>query len=162
MESQFYTIDKVAEILGMHHKTIRKFITEGKLAASKVGKQWRISGHDLSIFIEKNNVNINDKNIAEESNIDFLTNGEVKETEKQKVNVSTVVDINDVYKEEYFRISNTLIAIMNCKDPKMGKSTINMKYDEKENRLRVLLWGNISFIEDMLNSISMLVEQTNL
>ncbi len=162
MENQFYTIDKVAEILGMHHKTIRKFITEGKLAASKVGKQWRISGHDLSLFMEKNNVNINDKNIKEESSIDFLTNGEVKETEKQKINVSTVADINDVDKEEYFRISNTLIAVMNCKDPKMGKSTINMKYDEKENRLRVLLWGNVSFIEEMLTSISMLVEQRDL
>ena len=162
MENQFYTIDKVAEILGMHHKTIRKFITEGKLAASKVGKQWRISGHDLSLFMEKNNVNINNKKASDESSIDFLTNGEVKETEKQKINVSTVVDINDVDKEQYFRISNTLIAVMNCKDPKMGKSTINMKYDEKENRLRVLLWGNVSFIEEMLNSISMLVEQTNM
>jgi excisionase family DNA binding protein len=162
MENQFYTIDKIAEILGMHHKTIRKFITEGKLAASKVGKQWRISGHDLSLFMEKNNVSIYDKDIAEESNIDFITNGEVKETEKRKVNVSTVADINDVDQEEYFRISNTLIAIMNCKDPKMGKSTINMKYDEKENRLRVLLWGNVTFIEEMLNSISMLVEQRDL
>lgn len=162
MENQFYTIDKIAEILGMHHKTIRKFITEGKLGANKVGKQWRISGHDLSVFMEKNNVNINDKKISEESNIDFVTNGEVKDTIKQKVNVSTVVDINDVDKEEYFRISNTLIALMNCKDSQMEKSTINMKYDEKVNRLRVLLWGNVSFIEGMLSSISMLVEQTNL
>lgn len=162
MENQFYTIDKIAEILGMHHKTIRKFITEGKLGATKVGKQWRISGHDLSIFMERNNVNINDKKISEESNIDFVTNGEVKETVKQKVNVSTVVDINDLDKEEYFRISNTLIALMNCKDPKMGKSTINMKYDENAKRLRVLLWGHISFIEEMLSSISMIVEQPNL
>lgn len=160
MENQFYTIDKIAEILGLHHKTIRKFITEGKLAASKVGKQWRISGHDLSVFMEKNNVNISDEKISEESNIDFVTNGEVKDNIKQKVNVSTVVDINDVDKEEYFRISNTLIALMNCKDSKMGKSTINMKYDEKVNRLRVLLWGNVSFIEEMLSSISMLVEKT--
>ncbi len=162
MENQFYTIDKIAEILGMHHKTIRKFITEGKLGANKVGKQWRISGHDLSVFMEKNNVSVNNKKISEESNIDFVTNGEVKDTIKQKVNVSTVVDINDVDKEEYFRISNTLIALMNCKDSGMEKSKINMKYDEKENRLRVLLWGNVSFIEGMLSSISMLVEQTNL
>ncbi len=162
MENQFYTIDKIAEILGMHHKTIRKFITEGKLGANKVGKQWRISGHDLSVFMEKNNVSINNKKISEESNIDFVTNGEVKDTIKQKVNVSTVVDINDVDKEEYFRISNTLIALMNCKDSGMEKSTINMKYDEKVNRLRVLLWGHVSFIEGMLSSISMLVEQTNL
>ena len=162
MENQFYTIDKIAEILGMHHKTIRKFITEGKLGANKVGKQWRISGHDLSVFMEKNNVSINNKKISEESNIDFVTNGEVKDTINQKVNVSTVVDINDVDKEEYFRISNTLIALMNCKDSEMEKSTINMKYDEKVNRLRVLLWGNVRFIEGMLSSISMLVEQTNL
>lgn len=162
MENQFYTIDKIAEILGMHHKTIRKFITEGKLGANKVGKQWRISGHDLSVFMEKNNVSINDKKISEESNIDFVTNEEVKDTINQKVNVSTVVDINDVDKEEYFRISNTLIALMNCKDSEMKKATINMKYDEKVNRLRVLLWGNVSFIEGMLSSISMLVEQTNL
>ncbi|EKQ57982.1 MULTISPECIES: helix-turn-helix domain-containing protein [unclassified Clostridium] len=162
MENQFYTIDKIAEILGMHHKTIRKFITEGKLPASKVGKQWRISGHDLSLFMEKNNVNINEKKISEESSIDFVINGEVEEIEKQKVNVSTVVDISEVDKEEYFRISNTLIALMNCKDSKMKKSTINMKYDEKEKRLKVLLWGNVSFVEEMLSSISMLVEQTNL
>ncbi len=74
----------------------------------------------------------------------------------------TVVDINDIDKDEYTRISNTLIAIMNCKDPKMGKATINMKYDEKENRLRVILWGRMKFIEGMLNSISVLVEQTDL
>lgn len=158
MENKFYTIDKIAEILGLHPKTIRKFITEGKLAACKVGKQWRISGHDLSVFMERNNVNISNKNIGEGSNIDFVTNGEVRETVKQKVNVSTVVDINDVDKDQYFRISNTLIALMNCKDSKMGKSTINMKYDEKANRLRVLLWGNISFIDEMLSSISMLME----
>lgn len=161
MENEFYTIDKIAEILGMHHKTIRKFITEGKLAASKVGKQWRISGHDLSVFMENNNVNVSHKKISEESNIDFVTNGEVEDNMTQKVSVSTVVDINDVDKEEYFRISNTLIALMNCKDSKMAKSTINMKYDEKINRLRVLLWGNVRFIKEMLNSISMLVEQTN-
>ncbi|MBD5587465.1 helix-turn-helix domain-containing protein [Clostridium botulinum] len=162
MEDQFYTIDKIAEILGMHHKTIRKFITEGKLGASKVGKQWRISGHDLSVFMEKNNVNIKNKKTNEEPSIDFATNGEVENTSEQKINVSTVVDINDIDKDEYTRISNTLIAIMNCKDPEMGKATINMKYDEKENRLRVILWGRIKFIEEMLNSISVLVEQTDL
>lgn len=162
MEHQFYTIDKVAEILGMHHKTIRKFITEGKLGANKVGKQWRISGHDLSVFMEKNNVSINNKNTSEESSIDFVTNGEVEDTVNQKINVSSVVDIADVDIDEYNRISNTLIAIMNCKDPKMGKSTINMKYNDKAKRLRVMLWGKINFIEEMLSSISMLVEQNYL
>ncbi|MFL0266994.1 helix-turn-helix domain-containing protein [Candidatus Clostridium radicumherbarum] len=162
MENQFYTIDKIAEILGMHHKTIRKFITEGKLGATKVGKQWRISGHDLSVFIEKNNCTINEKKVSKESNIDFAINEEEKDIVNQKINISTVVDINDVDKDEYMRISNTLIALMNCKDSKMGKAKINMKYEYKEERLRVILWGKLEFIEGMLSSISMLVEQTNL
>ncbi|MBU5483960.1 helix-turn-helix domain-containing protein [Clostridium sp. MSJ-11] len=162
MENQFYTIDKIAEMLGMHHKTIRKFITEGKLGASKVGKQWRISGHDLSVFMEKNNVNINDKKASQGSSIDFSTNGEEDTTVQKKINVSTVVDISDIDKDEYMRVSNTLIAMMNCKDPKMGKSTINMKYDDKENRLKVILWGSTKFTEGMLSTISLIVEQKDL
>lgn len=162
MESKFYTIDQVAEILGMHHKTIRKFITEGKLGANKVGKQWRISGHDLSIFMEKNNVNIKTKNISEEENIDFSTSGEEVVTVKQKINVSTVVDINEINKDEYMRISNMLIAIMNTKDSKMASSTINMNYYEGENRLRIMLWGGVKFMEEMMSTISILSEQREL
>ena len=42
MENKFYTIDQVAEVLDIHHKTVRKFIKEGRLKANKIGKQWRI------------------------------------------------------------------------------------------------------------------------
>lgn len=48
MENQFYIIDKFAEILDMHNKTIRQSITECKFAISKLGKEWRILGYDLS------------------------------------------------------------------------------------------------------------------
>jgi len=159
MENKFYTIDQIAELLGMHHKTIRKFITEGKLGASKVGKQWRISGHDLSIFMEKNNVRMDNEKINEELNIDYSTMGGVEYPTPGRINVSTVVDIKETEKDEYIRISNTLIAIANSKDPEMGKSTIHIKYDEKDKRSRVILWGSVKFIENMLSTISMLVEQ---
>ncbi|SCZ03037.1 helix-turn-helix domain-containing protein [Alkaliphilus peptidifermentans] len=158
MEHKFYTIDQIAALLGMHHKTIRKFITEGKLGASKVGKQWRISGHDLSVFMEKNNDNICNEEIEEELNIDYSTVGNEKETIQRRVNVSTVIDINEIEKDQYMRVSNTLIAVANCKDPEISKSTINVKFDEKDKRVRVILWGSIEFIENMLSTISMIVD----
>ena len=158
MEDKFYTIDQIAELLGMHHKTIRKFITEGKLGASKVGKQWRISGHNLSIFMENNDVKMSNENINEELNIDYSTEGKELGTMQQMVNVSTVVDINEIQKDEYIRISNTLIAVANSKEPEIGKSTVHVKFDEKDKRVRVILWGSIKFIENMLSTISMLVE----
>lgn len=164
MEGKFYTIEQVAEFLGLHHKTIRKFITEGKLNAGKVGKQWRISGHDLSVFMEKNNVTVRSEDIEkEEEGIgEFSTKDAPSAMGKNKINVSTVIDINEVNKEQYMRISNTLIAVMNCKDPSMGGSTINVKYYEKENRLRVMLWGGVNFIEEMLSTVSMLTEQSSI
>jgi len=158
MEETFYTIDQIAEILGMHHKTIRKFITEGKLRANKVGKQWRISGHDLSIFIENNNVNINNKNDVENLKIEFCT-GEVDINNNiNKINISTVVDINKVDNDEYRRMSNMLLAVMNSKDSKMSNSTINIKHYQEEKKLKVMLWGDIKFTKEMLDFIYMLTQ----
>jgi excisionase family DNA binding protein len=158
LEDKFFTIDQIAELLGMHHKTIRKFITEGKLRASKVGKQWRISRHDLSVFMEKNNAKVGNEKINEELNIDYTTTGEVVGKIQQRINVSAVVDINEIEKDEYLRVSNTLIAVANSKDPEIGESTTQVKYYEKDKRLRVILWGSTKFIENMLSTISMLVE----
>ena len=73
MEGKFYTVNQVAEILGMHHKTIRKFITQGKLGANKLGKQWRISEEDLNSFM-KQDVNTSDEDIKEDEEIEFSTN----------------------------------------------------------------------------------------
>ncbi|RII34839.1 DNA-binding protein [Clostridium chromiireducens] len=162
MEEKFYTIDQIAEKLGMHHKTIRKFITEGKLRANKVGKQWRISGHDLSLFMENNNVNVSNKNEVENEKMEFST-GEVDiKSRINKINVSTVIDINEVAIEEYMRISNTLIAIMNSKDSKMSNSTINMKYYPKERNLKVMLWGDAEFTKEMLDLISILTQSNDM
>ena len=153
MEEKFYTINQVAEILDMHHKTIRNFISEGKLSASKVGKQWRISEEDIHLFMEKS------KELTEKDDIlEFSVNEKESHFEKTKINVSAVIDIEEIDKEQYMRISNTLIAIMNSKDSDLKNSTINLKYYENYTRLKILLWGEVKFMEEMLSSISLLVK----
>lgn len=162
MEEKFYTIDQIAEILGMHHKTIRKFITEGKLRANKVGKQWRISGHDLSLFMENNNVNVRNKNEVENEKIEFSTGSVGGNNIRNQINVSTVIDINEIGSDEYRRISNMLLAAMNSKDPKMSNSTINMKYYQNERNLKVMLWGDTEFTKEMLDYISILTKSNDI
>lgn len=156
MEDKFYTINQVAEILDMHHKTIRNFITDGKLRASKVGKQWRISDEDLKSFMERNK-----EQIEEEKIVEFSTNETHSNFVKEGINVSTVIDIMQIDNKQYMRISNTLIAIMNSRDQEMQNATINMKYNEKDKNLKVLIWGGIKFTEEMLSIISLLVETEN-
>ena len=161
MEEKFYTIDQIAEILGMHHKTIRKFITEGNLRANKVGKQWRISGHDLSLFMEDKNVNIKNNKLESEK-IEF-SNGDIDINNKtSKIQVSAVIDINEIDIDEHKRISNILLALMNSKDSKMSNSTINIKYYKNDKNLKIMLWGDIEFINEMLDFISTITENNNL
>lgn len=162
MEEKFYTIDQIAEILGMHHKTIRKFITEGKLRANKVGKQWRISGHDLSLFMEDNNVNIRKNNKSESENIEFSNSNLDSNDKTSKINISTVIDINEIDMDEHRRISNTLLALMNSKDSKMSNSTINIKYYKNNKNLKIMLWGDLEFTKEMLDFISTITDTNSL
>ena len=162
MKEKFYTIDQIAEILGMHHRTIRKFITEGKLRANKVGKQWRISGHDLSLFMEDNNVNIKSNNKLENEKIEFSTGDIDSNNKTNKINISTVIDINEVDMDEHKRISNMLLALMNSKDSKISNSTINIKYYKNDKNLKVMLWGDIEFTNVMLDFISTITNTNSL
>lgn len=161
MEEKFYTVEQIAEILGMHHKTIRKFIREGKLKANKLGKQWRISGHDLSSFMENNNFKTSKKS-EEGEKIEFSTSNVDGSNVNRKINVSTVVDMNEVSSEEYKRISNMLLAVMNSKDSKMSNSTLNIKYYEKDENLKLMLWGDTEFIKEMLDFISILTQKNDI
>lgn len=169
MKEKFYTIYQVAELLDMHHKTIRKFIADGKLGATKAGKQWRISDKDLSAFMENSNEKAEEK-VDEKADVmteerlegnassDFTAKGLPPKSEKPRISVSTVIDIDEIEKNQYMRISNTLIAAMNSKDSRFQNSTLHVKYYEEEGRLKILLWGPVKFTEEMLDMITMLAE----
>jgi excisionase family DNA binding protein len=47
---QLYTIERVAELLNLHVKTIRGYVHSGRLKAKRIGKQYRISRSDLEEF----------------------------------------------------------------------------------------------------------------
>lgn len=123
-------------MLDMHVKTIQRYIREGKIKASKVGKAWKVSGHDLSTFL-----------------------GDEPKIEEQKpAKVSTVVDIELYDKDEVMRITNMLNASLQMKDPSYSGSTLNTMYIESENMLRIMLWGNLKFTEIIIGSIRSLTE----
>ena len=50
MTGPFYTVEQAAERLELHPKTIRRFIREQRLPASRVGKSYRILRSDLDAF----------------------------------------------------------------------------------------------------------------
>lgn len=56
---EFYTPKELSQILDLHPATIRKYITDGKLKAVRIGSGWRVYKKELMIFLANCNKNNN-------------------------------------------------------------------------------------------------------
>ena len=147
MQEKFYTVERIAEMLEMHPKTIQKYIREGKLRATKVGKAWRVSGHDLSLFVQANG----------EANP--LIQARAEKSPEDKIMISSVVDIDVEDMDEAIRIVNMLTAGMNSKTSDYGHATMKAQFIEAELKVRVMLYGNIKFMEALLWYMKSYIDQ---
>jgi excisionase family DNA binding protein len=144
MTDKYYTVDEIAEMIKIHPKTVQRYIREGRLKAAKVGKSWRVSGHDLSTFTEGGSISDSTPMSMEES----FERGEIK--------ISAVVDIPVANTQESVRIANTLTAISNSKPPEYGASTMQTQYLMSEKVIRVMIWGSLDFTRIILDSLTTL------
>lgn len=143
MPKDYYTVEQISDMLDIHPKTIQRYIREGRLRAAKIGKSWRITGHDLSVFVE--------------SNRDEKLDSQNQPT--RSVIASSVVDIIAYGTEDAIRIMNTLTAALNAKPPEYGQSSMHSQYIEREHMVRVTLWGDIRFMAVMMDVIVSLTDQ---
>ena len=138
---KYYSVDEIAGLLNIHPKTIQRYIREGRLKATKLGKAWRVTGHDLSVFAEGPGAS------AEK---------EAEAGAKNKVSVSAVIDIDAADRDDAMRMVNMLTAALNSKPLEYGRSTMSAQFLEPESKVRVMLWGSIEFMETMIHSISVM------
>ena len=149
MKRYLYSVEKVANLLEVHKKTVLRYIKEKKLKANKVGGQWRIHGNDLSNFVgHRGTVK---QEIIPRQNIRQKTD------DNPEPWVSTVVHGENIDKTDAIRISNTLIALMNSKTEKDRKSRLDTVYFEEDLRIQILLWGNLDFTQRLLKIIGELL-----
>ena len=148
MPETYYTVEQIANMLDIHPKTIQRYIREGKLRAVKLGKSWRVTGHDLSTFTESGG-----------------TSGAPPAYGGQRAGLSatasSVVDIDIHSRDEAIRIMNTLTAVQNAKPPEYGRSSLHIQFIEAEFKVRITLWGGIPFMAAMLDAVAMLTGPEN-
>ena len=144
MRKKLYSVDDISEYLDMHPKTVQRYIREGKIKASKIGKSWKVTEEDFREFTGDN--------ISEKS---FDKPGD---TVYDSAKVSSVVDISVRDTDSAINIANLLTATMNGKQDDYGKTSLNIQFIEPENKVRVMLWGNVKFMEHMMGFISDYIE----
>ncbi len=148
MKEVWYTVAQAAELLQLHEKTVQRFIREGKLTATKVGRSYRISGHDLSVYTGEE---------IRESPQYTPESSEIRESPL----TTAVIDCFIGGKDQAMRISNTINAVMNSKLPEDGQGRFDFMYFEEELKGKIIFHGSPQLVSRLLLIIDQLLKQDN-
>lgn len=147
------TVDQLAQMLDMHPRTIRRYIREEQLKATKVGGEWRIKKEDAEMFIGSKL-----EEFKSEAMDDIQAFIEGKDSEVDgKLQVCTVIDCY-VETEEAVKISEIIMRLMNENDPSRGKAKFQYFFDDKEKKGRYIIWGTPTFVGKVLSSVGEAVQ----
>ena len=140
--SELYSVEQVAERLGLHVKTVRNYVREGRLKAVRIGKQYRIAGEDLAA----------------------LTGGSVPATPREDVQrtrhveVSSVVAVDAISRQDADRVMTLVMAAVNGRREDDDPMRVQTVYDEERARLRILLLGGVQTSAELLRLVGALLE----
>ena len=134
MSEDFYTLEQVSERLGLHVRTVRAYVRDGRLKAVRIGKQYRVTASDL----------------------EALTGALPKRT--RHAEVSSIVEIDAVPREQADRIATTLVASAKSRDESDQALRLDTIYDEERARLKVIVTGGIATTASLLKFIDLLLK----
>ena len=135
MSGEFYSVGELSGILSLHTKTVQRFIREGKIRGRKIGRAWRVHRNDLKDFAHAE--------LRRDPPAPFPANDD-------PLNVSAVVELLERNPEEASRITNSIMAMLNCKDPSWGPVRYDMVLDPTNHKARFVLYGSPLFIAAMM------------
>ncbi|MCF7912363.1 MAG: helix-turn-helix domain-containing protein [Candidatus Cloacimonetes bacterium] len=138
----YFNSKEVAEKVGLHLKTVQKFMREGKLEAVKIGREWRVSGNELSKFLEGENYRM-----ASEDAVSISGN-----IRKFDCRAEVEIAVRDF--EEASSYSNMIIGALHGGNNNYRRSDFEFLYYEKERRAKLVFRGDALFIADMMLSLS--------
>lgn len=136
MSQQLLTVEDVANRLDLHTRTIHRYIREGRLKATRIGKSYRITEADLRELT-------GEPEVAQQPSV-----GPVY------ASASSILELDGLAKDDAIRITNGLMAAAAGQrqgDPSFRMETI---YDAERARLKIVCLGGLRATQAILGLIS--------
>ena len=117
MTQEFHTVERAAELLQLHPKTVLRLIREGRLRATKIGKSYRILRSDLEAF----------------------AGGSSAAAAPSGARVTCIADLPDLTRDEAGRMASVLQACLIGPTARPGPIRIDTAYDPDSRHLKVVI-----------------------
>ncbi|KWX67484.1 helix-turn-helix domain-containing protein [Mycobacterium sp. NAZ190054] len=141
MAPGWYTAEEVAGILGLHVRTVRGYVRQGRLPAVRIGKQYRIAAQDLEEFIGG-------------------CPGAVPASASARTEVSAIVTIDGIGRSAMDRVATHVVGAASSASAARRGLHVQVVYDESRENLKVILVGDADDTAKAITLISALTEET--
>jgi len=133
---RFYTLKELSDLLGLHEKTLLRFVHEGKIKARKLGRAWKVSQKDLAEY----------------------THGELKQENlipapldnQALVQCTLVLEFQGSEGPDQDALSRTLLGALASKDPEWGPVHFEHSHNPATGKTRMRLGGSPEFLGAIL------------
>jgi excisionase family DNA binding protein len=135
MGNELLSVEQVADRLGLHVRTVRGYVRDGKLKAVRIGKQYRITHTDLAAF----------------TGLPAAVSAS-----RRLVEVSSIVQIDGVDRATADRLSIVLTAGLQAPRDTPEPLRLETIHDESRSRMKIVILGGPAATADLLAMIDSL------
>ncbi|MBM7492706.1 excisionase family DNA binding protein [Micromonospora luteifusca] len=140
MKEEMYSVEQVADRLGLHVRTVRGYIRSGRLRAVRIGKQYRIAASDL----------------------DALTGqAPAAATVGGQAEVSSIVQIDGVDRAAADRLGTLVLASANTSHDQANPLRVQTVHDEERNRMKIVILGDPASTAELLHLLDAVLNADN-
>lgn len=135
---EWYSVEQVADQLGLHVRTVRNYVRDGRLGAVRIGKQYRIARADL----------------------EALTGRPAEPAHRaRRVQVTSVVDVDGIDADAASRLAALLTGLP--KGPRAGAPALHVDvvHEPEHARLKVIVVGPVAANVELLRFVAALAEE---
>ncbi|MER6000189.1 helix-turn-helix domain-containing protein [Nonomuraea angiospora] len=129
---EHYTVEQVAALLGLHVKTVRNYVRDGRLPAVRIGKQYRIAKEDLAAF----------------TGTPLAT--------PRRAEASSIVQVDGIARRDMDRVSTMVLGSLASRPHGLR---VEFVYDEEREHLKVIVLGALEESAQVLRIIDALVRE---
>ncbi|MET1074419.1 MAG: helix-turn-helix domain-containing protein [Umezawaea sp.] len=137
MSGELLSVEQVADQLGLHVRTVRGYVRDGRLKAVRIGKQYRIAREDLAA----------------------LTGQPTAPPPRRHEEVSSIVPVEGIDATDAGRLSNLLMTATAGPREGDGPLRVETMHDADRSTMKIILLGGVETTAELLKLIAVITEE---
>ncbi|MBO3748575.1 helix-turn-helix domain-containing protein [Streptosporangiaceae bacterium NEAU-GS5] len=142
MERQPYTVDEVAGLLGLHVKTVRGYVRDGRLKATRIGRRYRIARDDLEAF----------------TGHPVAPPARESARRTRHSEASSIVQVDAIGAADAGRVTTMVLAMVHSRPGDGRALRVETVYDEERATLKLIVLGGLAATAEVLRVVEALTD----